>query len=203
LLAEVDNARFAIALRDPVAATNDVMQALSFAEQLSTRPSKLIRTGPTSIGDRQSAAAGGTGSYPAPLTDFGVVVTLNSVQAELAGNLQAADADLHSIQSRIPQALIPANLALLRAAASLELARTDASVGENSDLKTQLLCAQSALSSYRGPAHVAEASALAATIGQSLAQQQTLDTMLPYRLNPWLSKVVGWAHSESWIAPIP
>lgn len=99
LLAEVENARVALDAGDPVAASNDVAQALSFAMQLPNQPSNLIRSGPM--------------SNDAPVTAFGVEVELSSAQAQLPGDLKAADAHLRNIQDGIPQGSIPADLALL------------------------------------------------------------------------------------------
>jgi hypothetical protein len=134
------------------------------------------------------------------LTALGALAKLTSAQAELDGShLEAADADLLNIQSGISQGLIPSDLLLLRAAASLDLARIDAFSGQTPDLRTQLLCAQYALTTYSGPAHVAEAKALAAVIGQSLAQAST---MLSYQPSSWLGEVVEWAGTDRWSAPI-
>jgi hypothetical protein len=201
LLAEVENARLAIAVRDPDAASNDVAQALSFANQLPDRPSKLMRSERASSDRDRTSEPNATRLSHAPLTDFGAQVELNSAQVELTGNLEAADAHLRNIQNRIPQGLIPRDLPLLRAAASLELARFDASAGQTASLRTQLLSAQSALRSYTGPGHVAEAKALAATIDQALSKR-TLDTMLTYQPSSWLTQVVEWAGTDRWSAPI-
>jgi hypothetical protein len=199
LLAAVDNARLALVLRDPIAASNDVGQALSFARQLPNRPSNLIRSEPTSIDHDRTSGAKGTDIYHDPLTAFRALAELTSAQAELDNsNLEAADADLHDIQDGIRQGLIPNDLPLLRAAASLDLARSAASEGRTSDFKTQLLSAQFALRTYAGPGHVAEAKALAATIGQSLAQARTLDMILPDQLSLWLGKVVEWDGTDRW-----
>jgi hypothetical protein len=137
----------------------------------------------------------------APLTDFRAQVELTSAQVELTGNLEAADAHLRNIENGIPQGLIPRDLPLLRAAASLELARFDASAGQTANLRTQLLSAQNALRSYAGPADVEEAKALAATIEQAL-KKRTLNTMLTYEPSSWLTQVVEWTGTDRWSAPI-
>jgi hypothetical protein len=137
LLAAVDNARFAISRRDPVAAANDINEALSFARRLPERPSKLLLSEPRAIDRHRSSGVGPTPIPYAHLTDFGALVKLTSSQAELGnGNLEGADAELRAIRNGIPQSLIPTDLPLLRAAASLELARSAASQGRTSDLNT-------------------------------------------------------------------
>jgi hypothetical protein len=103
LLAEVDNARLAIELRDPVAAANDVGQALAFARQLPNRISKLLLSEPPIIEPANPASVSGAAVSHARMTAFDAQVKLVSAQAELDGNnLQAADADLHAIQTGIP-----------------------------------------------------------------------------------------------------
>ncbi len=202
LLAEVENARMAIQGRDSVAASNDIAQALLFTTQLLQRPSTLI--GSKAIGDRQRWGSGrqATEIDHVALTEFGVLVELNSAQAELPADFEAADAHLRNIQDSIPEQFIPLDLLLLRAAASLDLAQNAASSGRTADLMTQLLSAQLALSNYRGPGHVVEAQAMAATIGESLAQPLSVEAMLPYQPGSWLASVVKWAGADRWNAPI-
>jgi hypothetical protein len=201
LLAAVENARVAIAVGDPVAASNDVAQALSFDMQLLGRPSNLIRSGPLSNERDRTSGPGGMRGDDAPLTVFGVQVELHSAQAELPTNLTAADAHLRNIQNGIPLGSMPTDLALLRAAASLELARIAASEGRRRDLRTQLLSAQIALRAFRGPGHLADANALQATIDQSL-RTGAADTMLTYQPTSWLFTVLEWGGAYSWNAPI-
>jgi hypothetical protein len=202
LLAEEENARFAISMRDAVAAANDVAQAVSFATQLSDHPSKLIPAEPSNGGRKRIAGPSDAASQHSPLTDFAALVDLTSAQSQLPAHLQAADTYLRTIQSRIPTGLVPKDLPLLRAAASLDLARVGAFQGRTPDLKTQLLTAQLALKSYVGPAHLAEARALAATIDKDLASPQALNAMLPHRLSSWLSQVVQWAGTDRWNTPL-
>jgi hypothetical protein len=201
LLAEVANARVAIALRDPVAASNDVAQALSFAMQLPDRPSNLIRAVPISNDRDRTSGPRAMRHYEPPLTVFAVQVELGSVQAQLPGNLNAADTQLRDIQNGIPQGSIPADLALLKAAASLDLAQIAAAEGRRRNLRTQLLSAQIALGTFSGPRHTGEAIALQATIDQSL-RTGTVNTMLSYQPSSWLSKVLEWDGAYSWNAPI-
>jgi hypothetical protein len=196
VLAAVDNARVAIEMRDRVAAYNDVDEAVAFARQLVNRPSRLLLSEPIAIEP-------GTSSSPLAaahvrITGFDVLVKLASARAELESNLQAADADLHDIQRGIPEQLIPTDLQLLKAAASLSLSRSAVTQGRTPELTTQLVTAQLALNAYAGPGHIAEAKALAATIGQTLRRTATLDTTPPNQMSIWLGIVVGWAGSESW-----
>jgi hypothetical protein len=76
----------------------------------------------------------------------------------------------------------------------------EAWIRRTSDLKTQLLCAELALSVYTGPAHLAEAHDLAATIGQTLDQSGPRAPILEYRVNVWLGNVVGLAGGGRWDA---
>lgn len=202
VLAEVENARLAIIAKDLVAASNDIAAAKSFAAQLPYRPSKLILPDPARAGRNRSSAPGGIYRFHAPLTDFETFVELVSAQADLLGNSEAADSHLRNIQMGIRQDLVPHTLLLLRAAANLDRARVDALKGQTLDLRTQLRGAQTALSSYSGPAHVTEAKALAATIDQALSQARTINTMLPYRPGAWLTEVVQWAGAERWNEPV-
>lgn len=190
LLAEVNNARYAIVLRDPISAANDVRQALNLARELPDHPSHLIRSEPT----------GALGHEP--LTVFRALAKLTSAQAELDNsNLKAADADLRDIQDAIPPGLIPNDLLLLRAAASLDLAMSAASEVRITDLKTQLLSAQLALETYPDAAHAAEARALAATIRQRLTNANSRDTLLPAQVSLWLGTVVEWGGADRWSSP--
>lgn len=200
LLAEVDNARMAIELRDRVAAYNDVGQALAFARQLTNRPSKLLLSEPPTGEPRSPLSVRRTAVSPSRMTVFGAMVKLGSAQAELDSNLEAADADLHAIQTGIPPQLIPSNLQLLRAAASLDVARNAVSEGRNPEVRTQLLAAQLALNTYTGPGHVADAKELAAVIGQTLGRESVLGTISPYRISMWLGRVAAWTGSEPWVA---
>ena len=200
LLAEVDNARFAIELRDLVAAANDVGHALAFARQLPDRSSKLLLSEPLTIEPAHPSSVSGAAVLHARLTAFAALVKLGSAQAELESNLEAADADLHAIQMGIPEGLIPSDLPLLRAAASLDAARSAVAEGRIPQLRTQLLTAQLALSVYAGPGHVAEAKEMAATIGKRLTQANNLGTIPSDQASLWLGKVVEWAGSDRWSA---
>ena len=186
--------RVAIELRDPVAAANDVGQALAFARRLPDRPSKLLLSEPHIIEPGNPSSASGTAVSHARMTAFDAQVKLVSAQAELDGNnLQAADTDLHAVQTGVPSQLIAGDLALLRAAASLEMARNAVPEGRIPELRTQLLTAQLALSGYAGPGHIAESKAMATAIGQTLGQGSALDTIRPYQVSLWLGKVVAWS----------
>ena len=117
LLAEVDNARLAIELRDRVAAYNDVSEALDFARQLTNRPSKLLLSGALPSEPGNPSGVSHMAVSPIRMTAFDALVKLGSARAELENNLETADADLHAIQIGIPGQLIPSDLQLLRAAA--------------------------------------------------------------------------------------
>lgn len=202
VLAEVDNARLAIAQHDLISAGNDVHRALLFARQLVDRPSTLFPSETVTTGAPWTAGVSATGTPHARLTAFGVQVKLATAQAELNGGLDQADADLRDIQQDIPKQMIPSNLLLLRAAASLDLARTAAFNGRISDLRTQLLDARVALNAYAEADHMAQARRLAAVIDQSIQRAATLNTLLPAQISLWLSEVVAWAGSDRWSAPI-
>jgi hypothetical protein len=193
----------AIELRDPVAAANDVGQALAFARRLPDRPSKLLLSEPHIIEPGNPSSASGTAVSHARMTAFDAQVKLVSAQAELDGNnLQAADTDLHAVQTGVPSQLIAGDLALLRAAASLEMARNAVPEGRIPELRTQLLTAQLALSGYAGPGHIAESKAMATAIGQTLGQGSALDTIRPYQVSLWLGKVVAWSGTDRWSAVV-
>jgi hypothetical protein len=177
VLAEVDNAREAIELRDAIAAGNDVSRALAFAREM--------------IDHRRQS--------PAILTSFAVRVRLISAQALLtSGNLSGTDAQLNAVRDEVPRLLLPRALPLLRAAASLALARDAVFTGGTPRLRTQLQCAQSALGAYRGAGHIEDARDLASTLERTLANPAALGTLLPYQLSLWLGKVTAWAGSNRW-----
>jgi hypothetical protein len=192
MLAAVDNARSAIALRNPNAAANDIRQAASYAKTLSGRLSDPIFPEPT------TAAAGPlgpsvTGAPAGRLTAFQAQVNLTTAQSELRnGNFTEADTGLLAIQNGIPSRLIPIDLPLLRARESLDLARIAVSSGQAPDLRTQLISAQLALNAYSGPRHAMQAKALAADIGQSLNQRGALNAISPGQLSVWWGRVYGW-----------
>jgi hypothetical protein len=177
VLAEVDNARQAVELRDAIAADNDLAQALAFATQMIDH-------------HRQS---------PAVLTSFAVRVRLISAQALVTdGNLSGADAELKAVRDEVPPHLLPQDLPLLRAAASLVLARDAVITGGTPRLRTQLLCAQGALDAYDGPGHTEAARDLASTLHRALANPTVLRTVLPYQLSLWLGRITAWAGSNRW-----
>ncbi|MGH7121547.1 MAG: hypothetical protein ACREFP_21575 [Acetobacteraceae bacterium] len=197
MLAAIDNAQEAITLHDAIAAGNDVGQALAFAQQMIDQISAILPSEPPS--DRSSSSGGnGAGRLTALLRSFAVRVKLTSAQALLTiGNLAGADAELSAVQSQVPSRLLPQDLSLLRAAASLDLAGEDASLGIP-QLRTQLLCTQVALRAYRGPGHIEDAMALASTLDHALANPPVLRALLPYQLSLWLSSVTEWAGSARW-----
>lgn len=191
MLAAVDNARSAIALRNPNAAANDIRQAASYAKTLSGRLSDPIFPEPTTAAGPLGPSV--TGAPAGRLTAFQAQVNLTTAQSELRnGNFTEADTGLLAIQNGIPSRLIPIDLPLLRARESLDLARIAVSSGQTPDLRTQLMSAQLALNAYSGPRHAMQAKALAADIGQSLNQRGTLDAISPGQLSVWWGRVYGW-----------
>lgn len=168
MLAAVRDAREAIALHDPIAADNDISQALDLT--------------PQTVGAAQSLATL-LGSFP-------VRVHLVSAQALLTqGRVADADTLLMEIQSRVPGRLMPHDLPLLAAADSLERARVAASLG-TPQLRTQLLCAVAALRDYRGTAYAQETMALASALDRALAHPTQLRTLLPAQVGIWLATVM-------------
>jgi hypothetical protein len=197
MLAAVDNARQAIALHDAIAAGNDVGQARGFARQMIDAGPTVLASSPPRPQSPSSARA-----LAVPLTpwlrSFAVRVRLISAQALLnQGNLAGADAQLSTVQALVPRSLLPQDLPLLRAAASLVLARRAASMGLP-QLRTQLLSAVAALRAYAGPAHGEAAMALASMLGQVLSNPTRLQTLLPYQVSLWLARITEWAGSDRW-----
>jgi predicted small lipoprotein YifL len=177
VLAEVDNAQQAIELRDAIAADNDLGQALAFATEM--------------IDHRRQS--------PAVLTSFAVRVRLMSAKALLTdGNLSGADAELNGVRDQVPRRLLPQDLPLLRAAASLVLARGAVITGGTPRLRTQLQCAQDALDAYDAAGHLEAARDLASTLHRALANPTVLRTLLPYQLSQWLGKVTVLAGTNRW-----
>jgi hypothetical protein len=177
VLAEVDNARQALELHDAIAADNDLTQARAFATEMIDH-------------HRQS---------PAVLTSFAVRVRLISAQAlVMVGNLSGADAELNALRDEVPPHLLPQDLPLLRAAASLALAWDAVITGGTPRLRTQLLCAQGTLDAYQGPGHSEAARDLASTLHRALATPTGLRTVLPYQLSLWLGQITAWAGSNRW-----
>ncbi|HWG76326.1 MAG TPA: hypothetical protein VN660_05980 [Steroidobacteraceae bacterium] len=186
MLAAVYDARQAIGLHDPIAAYNDISQALDAGRQAVD----------------QGTVEQGTQSLTALLESFPVQAKLLSAQAQLtAGKVAAADALLVGIENLIPARLMPGNLSLREAAASLELARQAASLG-TPQLRTQLLCAvaalRGALRDHPGTAHVQEAMALAAALDRTLANPAQLRTLLPEQVSIWLATVTQMMGTDRW-----
>ena len=197
MLAAIENARAAIALHDAVAADIDVVQALGFADQAINRVSAILPPQDMSAAGRSTARADAR-SLTAVLGTFPVRVRLSSVQTLLtAGDLADADHLLGVLEREVPDGLIPQDLSLLQAGASLDRARQAASLG-TTQLRTQLLCARAALLAYRGPEHVEDARALASTLDAVLADPTRLRTLLPYQVSPWLGVLAGWAGRDRW-----
>jgi hypothetical protein len=190
ILASIADARRAIGLRDPLAANNDVGQALALARQA------IDQVLPVGVaGGAGSLTADNAAQYlTALLGSFPARVELISAQTLLTnGDVADADATLMALQNRVPARLIPQNMPLVEAAASLEQAKKDAAFGIP-QLRTQLLCAQAALHSYRGPANLTETMALASTLDRALANQAQLRTLLPAQVSIWLDTVAQWTN---------
>jgi hypothetical protein len=190
MLADVDNARAAIAGKDALAADNDVIQASSFAVGLPDRastphPNEANNANPGGAQPSPAAAAG--------LTAFQAEVMLTTAQSQLErGDLAGADEGLAAIQQRTPTHLAPVDMPLLRADQSLGLARI-ANVGEYpAELRTQLTIAEISLDAYRGGPHTAAARALAAAIDRSLKQPGALQRLQPDQLGSWSGRVDNW-----------
>jgi len=193
VLAAVENARNAIALRDPIAATNDIRQALSYAKMLPDRPSRLILATSGDI-DQASARQGSlTRQSPRCLTDFQALVKLGAARSLLQrGDQRQADVELLAIQTGIPHRPVPIDLPLMQARESLEMAQSAAFTGRVSELRTQLLGAELALNTYAGPRHATEAKKLAFTIGQHLSEFSLLSDKTTNLLPLWSAKVNTW-----------
>lgn len=197
MLAAIDNARAAIALHDAVAADNDVAQALGLANQAINQVSAILPPQAMSAASRSTAHTDAR-SLTAVLGTFSVRVDLSSVQTLLtAGDISDADSALSALERKVPADLIPQDLPLLRAEASLDRALEAASLG-TLQLRTQLLCARAALLAYRGPAHVEDARALASKLDGVLADPARLRTLLPYQVSVWLGTLAGWAGRDRW-----
>jgi len=191
MLADVDNARAAIAAKDQMAATNDLDQAVTYAVKLPDVTSTLYPNEAV-VPDHRGARAGP--AAPPPLTAFDAEVALTSAQSKLeGGDLAGADAQLAVVQQRTPPRLVPADLPLLRADESLGLARIAVESEHAAELKTQLQIAEASLDAYRGRPHAADARALAAAIDRTLKQPGSLDRLQSDQLDLWSGLVDGWA----------
>ena len=178
ILALIDDARQAIAFRDPIAAYNDISPALALAQKARGQGQ------PVSLAEG-AALTTLMGSFP-------VRVKLLSAQTLLTSNdVAGADSILMSIQRLVAPRLIPQNLPLEEAVTSLDRARVAAQLG-TAQLRTQLLCAQAALRSYHGAAHAAEAMALASALDGALATPAQLRTLLPDQVSIWRDRVAQW-----------
>ena len=195
LLAAIENARQAINWHDLLAAGGDLNQALGFAQEVLSQIN-------TSLPALQPAGAASDPGPPAALSATlrspVVEARLLTAKAKLGtGDAPGAVADLEVIQRQVPADRLPRTFALLRAAASLELAKAAASLGLPR-LQTQLHCAQVALLAYQGPAHLEDARALAMTFGRYLADERMRRLLLPEELSIWQGMIAQWAGSDHW-----
>jgi hypothetical protein len=177
LLADVDNARDAIAEADGTAAANDLIQASTFAVSLPER------------------APSPSASHTAPtgLSAFEAEVMLTTAQSRLgSGDLAGADAGLAIVQQRASPRVASVDMPLLRADQSLSLARIAVEGQHPAELKTQLQTAETSLDAYRGRPHAADATALAGKIDRTLKQPGALEHLQPDRLDAWSGRVDGW-----------
>lgn len=189
MLADVDNARAAIAAHDSMAAANDLDQAIGYATRLPDVNSALYSNDAIDPGPR----AGRITAAPAALTSFGTVVELTSAQSAVeAGDLAKGDKDLAIIERRTPARLIPADLPLLRADESLGLARVAIESEHPRELAIQLGIAEAALGAYHGASYAADARALAVAIRTALKQPGALDHLQTEQLDLWSKRVDGW-----------
>lgn len=192
ILASIDDARQAIGFRDPLAAGNDVSQALALARKSIDEFVPACSAG----GSGSLAAGNAAQSLTALLGSFPARVRLVSAQTLLTeGDVADADAILRALQNRVPPRLIPQKMPLLEVAASLERARQAAAFG-TPQLRTQLSCALAALNSYSGPAELTETTALASTLDRTLASRTQLHTLLPNQVSIWLGTVAQWTNSK-------
>jgi len=193
MLADVDNARAAIAAHDVMAASNDVDQAIVFAVRLPDVNSALYPNDAILPGGHAPAGHGSGAAAPVALTSFDTEVALTSAQSAIeGGDLAVADTDLAAIQQRTPPRLVPADLPLLRADQSLDLARIAIESEHPAELETQLKTAEAALGAYQGSVHAADARALATAIQTALKQPGVLDHMQTDQLVIWSQTVDGW-----------
>jgi hypothetical protein len=135
----------------------------------------------------------GGGGAPTPVTSFDVQVKLISAQAKLqARDMAGADADLQVIEAAASAQAAPPSLPLIRAGESLTLAASAVSGGRLAQLRTQLVAAQASLAAYHGAPHAAEASAVAAAIGQALRQPGGVAALPPAQVALWSGVVGTW-----------
>ena len=190
LLAGVYNARLAIAQADRLDAANDVKDASDFASQLAGQSSSLFADAPTLPGDRRPPA----GARQAPrMTRFEAQVKLVSASAALAnGDLAGADRDLEAVQDAAPPARVPANLPLLRADESLDVALAAAAGERPANRDYQLANAARQLKAYRGSGNAAAVKAMAAEIDAALAQRDASAQLSQARVQLWSDRIDGW-----------
>lgn len=175
MLADVDNARAAIADNDAMAADNDVIQASAFA---------------TGLPDLGSTPHQGEATA---LSAFEAEVALTTAQSRLErGDLGGADAVLAAVQQRAPTRLAAMDMPLLRADQSLGLARLAIASQYPADLRTQLTIAESSLDAYQGGPHAADAKTLAGTIDRLLKQPDALRRLQADQLAAWSGRVDDW-----------
>lgn len=192
LLAGVCNARLAIAAGNRLDAANDVTNARAAAAQLAGQSSALFADAPP-VPSQMRAGASGGGPPPARMTRFEAQVRLMSASAALTnGDLAGADRDLAAIQDAIPANRVPANLPLLQADESLDVALA-ALVGERpADLSYQLATAARQLKAYRGSGNAAEVKRMAAEIDAALAQPGAPTRLSQAKVQLWSDRIDGW-----------
>ena len=190
LLAGVYNARLAIAAADRLDAANDVEDAKVFASQLAGGSSTLFADAPTLPGDRRPA---GGRQPPARMTRFEAQVKLVSAGAALAnGDLAAADRDLKAVQDAVPPVRVPANLPLLQADESLDVALAAAAGERPANRDYQLANAARQLKAYRGVGNAADVRAMAAEIDAALAGPDAAARLSQAKVQLWSDRIDGW-----------
>ncbi|HUO12125.1 MAG TPA: hypothetical protein VMU37_05150 [Caulobacteraceae bacterium] len=178
MLADVENARLAIAQGQQLAAANDLGLGLAHSQQLAGAASPLF---PETITAK-----------PPRLSRFAAQVRLESADTALQlGDVGGADQDLAAIQSGATPGPSLASLPLLRAHESLTLAEDAVGGDQPSERADQIATAQSALRSYAG-ARRADAQALAAEIAKTVAQPGGANAIPRDRLAVWVARIGAW-----------
>jgi hypothetical protein len=193
MLADVDNARQAIASGERLAAVNDLDRGLNCADQLAGDASTLFPDNASSARRGGAAVHAATAPAPARLSRFAAEVRMQSADAAMdRGDVADADKQLEAIQASVPAQSLPASWPLMRAQESLDVAAVAPSGDQPSALPTELKIAQAELAQYKGGVHRADANALAGEIDRAMARPGGAASIAPDRLSSWASKVGGW-----------
>lgn len=184
MLADVENARQAIARHALLAAANDLNRGLGEADQLAGAASSVFP---------EDAPKSARNAPTKRMSRFAAQVRLLSADAELEnGDVVDADGNLAAIATGVPASVLPATFPLLRAEESLDVAEGAVAADQASELPVQLAIAQSALEGYAGSAHRADAATLTSEIGRALAEPDATNRIPPDQLADWATRVSGW-----------